>query len=123
MASRVAVAVVEAAERAVDVGVDVAEQLALHDQQGDEMAALGERAPAPSGVWRRLTARLRRASSSHGVTVSSSACSSSPVGTSDPPMREALRRVRRFQHQQHALGAGQLRHFVDEELVRARPRS
>ena len=51
---QVAVAVVEAAERAVDVGVDVAEQLALHDQRRDRGWLRWASRGAPSGVWRRL---------------------------------------------------------------------
>lgn len=39
---------------------------------------------APSGPWRRLTARVRRASSSQGVIAVSSVASCSPCGSSEP---------------------------------------
>ena len=61
-----------------------------------------------------LVARVRRASSSHGATACSSDGASSPEGTSEPTTAATLVR---FEHDQNALGAGELRDFVDEEFV------
>ena len=111
---QVAVGFVEAAEGAVDVGVEIAEQLALRDQRRDDARALRRarrRLPARAQARRAGAARLRRATAS---THPAGRVASSPCGSSEP--REPAGRAV-VEHQQHALRAGELRGFVDQELV------
>ena len=100
---------------ALDVGVDEAEQLALRDQRHDEAAALVERARRPRGRGAALALRVRRASSSQGVTARSRSASLSPVRQQRAGDLQAA--WRSVEHQQHALGAGELGHLVDQELA------
>ena len=106
----------EAAERAFDVGVEEAEQLVLRDQRHDEARALRDVFGAIGAIGADAQARGAAAA---GL---------------DEPGREGrqqrlfvfaarqqrageLPSFRRFEHQQHALGAAQFGRFVDEEFV------
>ena len=83
---QVAVGVVEAAERALDVGVDEAQQPVLRHQRRHQAGALVHGGGAFGAVAQAHGARVSRASSSQGVMARSSACASSPRGSSEPAM-------------------------------------
>jgi len=77
----------------------------------DEAAALFN-ASAPCGPWRRLTVRVRRASSSQGAIASSSGSGPSPAAAENRrwPPRGAV------QDHDDTLGAAQFGGLVDQEL-------
>ena len=110
---QVAVAVVQAAEQAFEVGVEIAQQLLLRDERSDQTAALVDvvgafgavpqaglaRAPGLIEPGRDgLQQRIRRFAFWH-------------LGAGD------VRAVGRLQHKQHPLRAQQLGHFLDQEGV------
>jgi len=94
---QVAVAVVEAAERAVDVGIDVPQQVALYDQRHDQVAALRDGfgavrcvAQAYGAVAASLQQPLRHGFEERVLIFA--------LGHQRSGNGEALRSVRRFQH-------------------------
>ena len=87
---QIAVGVAEAAEHAVDVGVEEAQQPLLRDQRDDERRALVERVGAFGQVAKGRNAGAARVFEP-GVTECSKTEASSPMGTSDPATRGCRR--------------------------------
>ena len=110
---QVAVGVVETAERAVDVGIEIAEQLALRDQRRDQARALVDslrRRRARGAGARTRPARFlepRR----HGLQQRLSVFAARHARAGE------LEACGRVQHEQHASGAQELGGFVDQERV------
>ena len=112
-AEEIAIGFAEPSERAVDVGIEVAQDLPLRDQRRDDPRALLELGRAVGVVrqaHRARAAHLRQ----RGRDVSQQRLRI--LAAWDERARE-LRAIGRLQHQQHALGAGKLGRFVDQEFV------
>ncbi len=111
---QVAVGVIEAAERAFDVGVDETEQAVLRHQRRDQARALVHRCGAFGAVAQAHGAGVARLGKP-GLDGTQQrlrvfAARHQRAGDAQP--------VRTFiQHQQHALGATEFGHFVDQEIV------
>ena len=105
----------KAAKGAVDVDVDVTQQVALHDQRDDQPAALVERRRA----FRRV-AQLHGAASPHLGEPRGYAFQQRALvlagGHERARDRKRVALVLRLREQQHALGARELGDLVDQEL-------
>ncbi len=112
-AQEVAVRFTEPSEGAVEVGVEVAQQLPLRDQRRDDARPLLQFARALGAI--RETDRTRPAHV-HERRRDVPQQRLRILAARHERARQ-LQAVRRVQHQQHALGAAQFRRFVDQEIV------
>ncbi len=115
-AKEVAVGVVEASERTVDVRVEIAQQLFLRDQRRDDPRALLQLRCAFRAIHQADGARaahvsqFRRDVGQQQLRI---------FAARNQGTRE-MQSVGRLQDQQHAFGTRKFRRFVDQELVQLR---
>ena len=109
----VAIGIAEAPERAVEIGVQVADDLAARHQRRDDARALVERI----GVL-RLVQQRRRTRAPHAVDERRHRVEQRGVVLA-LRRQDAGERPRPvlLEHEQHALGAGELGDLLDQELV------
>jgi hypothetical protein len=110
----VAVGLVEAPEGAPHVGVQMTDQAVLRDQRRDQAGALFDRLGAVRTVTqagRAGSLGLRRA------TALMAASSAAAVLAARQPRAGKAPTLRRLEDEQHALGADQPSHRVDQEFV------